>query len=530
MTSESQLEVGSLPSWVRVGRRLEAYYWLVFLAFGGVAILSNVIVAIRHLGSRYHHNHVTGAWTALTWYAANGELYPPLVDDGFYGGTRFAPLSILANVAAAEVTGEYFVSSKLVSLVAVSAMLVVIYLVIVKGGAPRSVALFLVGGILFTSPGFIAFSSPFRGDPAPIVLQLGALVIAAQGERRTTRRVIAAAALCAVAVFFKVTAGFAVIAIGLVLLAQDRKQLAYFCATWATIVILGGVAFDAATDGRMTENLFGVTTSNIGGMKSVLGTPGKLSYLMIDTALSAYVSVPIVMLGIVRSLNLRRITIFQLAWLASFLIILVLLTDSGVSFNHLLSFIVMTAVCIGEVWVRMKPTDPRALYPRRAMMAGVVGWMMLADFDRNVADDLRMSLHPVPEQYDPELRHELVKPGMKVLSEEPSLMVANGMRPVIVDAWMITKIARTRPEVQQELIDRITGQEFDRIILLVAPDVPYAKHWYSHHFGWSVIDAILASYDRVIEKDGFLVYERKPRAPPPPAEAPPDEAPPSPSE
>ncbi len=518
MTSQNQIAVESLPGWVRIGRRVEGYYWIALMLFGSVALASNLFVAIRHLSTRYHMNHVTGAWTALTWYATHGQLYPPLVEDGFYGGTRFAPLSILANTIAAEATGEYFVSSKIVSLVTMVAMLIVVYLVIVKRGAPRSVAVFLVGGIVLTSPGFVAVTSPFRGDPAPIVLQLAALVLAAQGKDRTTRRVIAAAALCALAVFFKVTAGFAVIAIGLVLLAQDRRQLAYFCATWFAIVVVGGFLFDVATDGRMTENLFGVTTSNIGGVSMLLRSPGKLSYLMNDTALSAFIGVPIVLLGIVRSLNLRRITIFQLAWLASFAIILILLTDSGVSFNHLLAFIVMTAVCIGEVWVRADPGDAQSLYPQRALMAAVVGWMMLADFDRNVADDLRMSLEPIGEQHDMALMHDLVKPGMKVLSEEPSLMVANGMRPVLVDAWMITKIARTRPEVQQELIDRVTAREFDRIILLVAPNVPYAQHWYSHHFGWIVIDAIRANYRRVQEIQGFQVYERRPVDAPSPTE------------
>lgn len=504
--------ITTLPARVRVVQRVqELYPWLLAL-IGGVAIASNLFVAFRHLGTRYHLNHVASAWQALTWYAANGELYPPLFEGGFYGGTRFAPLSILLNTIAAKISSELFTSTKVVALLAMGAVLVSLYLLIVKRGAPRAVAFFLAGGIVLTEPGFYAMTSPFRGDPAPIVLQLAALMLVAKGDTRTTRRVVIASALCATAVFFKLTAGFAVIAIGLLLLAQDRRQLGYFCVTWFGLVIALGLFFHFVTDGRMTENLFGVATSDLGGARSIFGVPGTINYLLHASTALTGIGVPIVLVAILRSLGRQRITLLQLAWLASLAILFVLFTDSGVAFNHLLAFEVTTAACIGELWADLAAPADGFDVPR-LVMAGVLAFVAYGDFDRHVADDLRMSMRATAPEHDFAAVDDLVRPGMKVLSEEPSLVIAKDMRPVVVDAWMITKIAKSQPEAQTALIDRVKAREFDRVILLDDPAAESAKAWYSHHFGWSVVDAIVDNYALTEVRFGLRVYDRKGASP-----------------
>ncbi len=500
--------ITTLPAGVRVVRRVQELYLWGLALIGGVGVASSVFVGLRHLGSRYHLNHVASAWQALTWYAANGELYPPLFEDGFYGGTRFAPLSILLNTVAAKISGELFTSTKVVALLAMAAVIVGLYLLIVQRGAPRAVAFFLAGGVVLTEPGFYAMTSPFRGDPAPIVLQLAALMLVAKGGTRTTRRVVIASVLCAIAVFFKLTAGFAVIAIGLVLLVQDRRQLAYFCVTWFGLVFALGSFFHIVTDGGMTENLFGVATSDLGGARSIFGAPGTINYLLHASSALTGIGVPIVLVAILRSLGRQRITLLQLAWLASLAILVVLFTDSGVAFNHLLAFEVTTAACIGELWADLaEPAD--GFDVPRVVMAGVLAFVAYGDFDRHVSDDLRMSMRALAPEHDFAAVDDLVRPGMKVLSEEPSLLIAQDMRPVLVDAWMITKIAKSQPEAQTALVDRVKAREFDRVILLADPASEASRAWYSHHFGWSVVDAILENYALTEVRVGLRVYERK---------------------
>ena len=492
---------------VKIDRALRLY-GPALVVFGSLIAIANMIVAFRHIGTRYHLNHVSGAWTALTWYTTKGFLYPPLYEDGFYGGTRFAPLSILVNAGAAMLTGELFVSSKIVAIIMATAMVVAVYAVIRRIGAPRAVAFVVSVSILATEPGFAAFTSPFRGDPAPIVLQLIALTIVAHGPRRTMKRVVVASAICAIAVFFKMTAGFAVIAIGLFLLVHDRRQLAAFCVTWFGIVLVLGLFFHVITDGRMVDNLFGVTTSNLGGPLTLLHSPGKLNYLLNVSAGYTLVGFPLVLISIVRSLRHRRISMFQVAWLVSCAILCFLLTDSGVSINHMLAFIALTAVALGEFWVALAPGDD-VLSIDRGMMLAVVCWLVIGDADRHVVDDLRMSLGPLPPQFEMSMLDELASPEAHVLSEEPSAIVMDDKRPVVLDAWMVTKIAKTRPGAAEALKKRVEAQEFDRILLLVGLDEFIAAQWYTQHFGWDVIRAIQLHYREVDSRYGFHIWERR---------------------
>ena len=58
-----------------------------------------------------------GTWIALSDYANQGQLYPPIYDEETrrYGGTVFMPVGILLRSFAANLTGEGLISAKLLS-------------------------------------------------------------------------------------------------------------------------------------------------------------------------------------------------------------------------------------------------------------------------------------------------------------------------------------------------------------------------------------------------------------------------------
>ena len=76
-----------------IAKRAEVWSSHLLFAIGALALVSNLYVAIAHLSDRYHVSHASGTWLALTWSAQETFFYPPLFDAGFYGGTRYAPLS-----------------------------------------------------------------------------------------------------------------------------------------------------------------------------------------------------------------------------------------------------------------------------------------------------------------------------------------------------------------------------------------------------------------------------------------------------
>jgi hypothetical protein len=96
---------GRRPRWLNVAVTVLAV----------VALVAVVFIAVVHAADRYAVDHASGARIALARYATEGTLYPPLVGDGRFGGTRFMPLPILVHAAAARATGEYLESGKAVA-------------------------------------------------------------------------------------------------------------------------------------------------------------------------------------------------------------------------------------------------------------------------------------------------------------------------------------------------------------------------------------------------------------------------------
>jgi hypothetical protein len=82
-----------------------------------------------------------GPWTGLSLYASNGVYYPRLFDGQHFGGTRYMPLQFLLYAAASKVTGEQFVSAKIVVALIAACVLVVVYATLRRLGCSRLVAL-----------------------------------------------------------------------------------------------------------------------------------------------------------------------------------------------------------------------------------------------------------------------------------------------------------------------------------------------------------------------------------------------------
>ena len=107
------------------------------------AIMVCFILAV-HVDDRYDVDHASGARIALARYASDGVLYPPLAEDGHFGGTRFMPLPIMLHAAASKVTGEFVMSGKLLSILTMIAVLAVVHRVVRREGCPRSLSAGLV--------------------------------------------------------------------------------------------------------------------------------------------------------------------------------------------------------------------------------------------------------------------------------------------------------------------------------------------------------------------------------------------------
>ena len=487
--------------------RLTRVLTLAFLGMSALIILSWLVTAIAHVDDGYAVDHVAGTWMALAASANSGTLYPPLYDGHFFGGTRFMPVPILLQAAAARVSGEYLVSAKVLSYVLAASLLVLVFVLIRKTRCPAPVALMLTSTLLVTGTGLSAGTS-VRNDTLPVILQLGAIALVARSTRRLS--VTAAGLLCAIALLSKLSAVWAPVAIGLWLVKRDRRALAEFAASFLAPLAVGFGVFEAVSDGRMAENVFGLAVTGADRIGSLHDELTRLRLIAKEGLGWLGLLCVFATFGTLRAARRRQLTLYQVSFVCALPVTGVVLLDPGAFINHLLDLQVLSVVVVGEVWSRSSLRAGGLSLLSVAMAAALLA-ASAAAYRQNVAihSDVRALLHRETEPRDrvPRLAGE-VGTGESILSEDPYIPVSRGERPVVLDPFMLWSIARKHPEWRRDLVRRIENHEFDKVILFYQP--ADALLWYRRvHFGAEIIHAIETSYRPAKHVDGYWIYVPK---------------------
>jgi hypothetical protein len=189
-----------------------------------------LLLAVAHVDDRYGVDHVSGSWLGLAAAARDGVLYPPLFDDGFYGGTRWMPLPFLLYALSDLVTGDLLAGAKAVGYTAAAAVLALVVLACRRRGAPWAAALALGAAVAASRAGTTVFLG-IRGDAVSLALGLGAAAVL---ERRETERGAAVAGLlCALALLAKLSAVWAPVAIVAWQLGRSWRRAAVAAGSFA---------------------------------------------------------------------------------------------------------------------------------------------------------------------------------------------------------------------------------------------------------------------------------------------------------
>jgi hypothetical protein len=97
-----------------------------------------------------------------------------------------------------------------------------------------------------------------------------------------------------------------------------------------------------------------------------------------------------------------------------------------------------------------------------------------------------------------------------VLSEDPYVPISLGQTPVVLDPFMLPRLADKYPDAIPDLVERIEAHEFD-VVVLVQPLEPVDRAWWSDlDLGIDVARAISREYGFVGRMQGYYLYE--PRA------------------
>ena len=488
---------------------LRAPRWLAWALVGVAALVfaAWLFLAVAHVDDRFQLDHVSGARMALARYFDEGTLYPELYEDGFYGGTRYMPVPIVLHGFLAELTGEYLLSGKLLSYAAMIGLLAAMFVLLRRQGSPVPIALALPALVLTTQTG-LAAGMDIRGDALPLLLQVLAVGILAGTARPAPT--VAAAALAAIALLSKTSAVWAPVAIAIWLVGRDRRRLAVFLVAYAGIAGSLVVLFTILTQGRMLENVIGLSTSGITGLRTVLLTPYRFVHLIVDVSATAWAVVPLVALAVWISLRRRSASIYVLSLVCALVVTLVVLIDAGTGWNQLIDLVVLSALVIGELVAGVRDDssglDRDAGRTVSSIVALTLLWVTLTGFVVTlVPPALETARGEVT--YDAEPLAGLGDTRISVLSEDPYVPISLGQTPVVLDPFMLPRLADRYPDAIPDLVERIEAHEFD-VVVLVQPLEPVDRPWWSDlDLGIDVARAISREYGFAGRMQGYYLYE-----------------------
>jgi Glycosyltransferase family 87 len=468
----------------------------LWIAAGAVVAGWLTLVAL-HLRDDYRVGHVQGVWIAAAEDARAGQWYPPLFDGEHYAGTRYMPLPILLNALAAGIVGDPWVGGKLLAALLTAILLVLIIYVSRRCSCDWALAIALPAAVVATDVGLQAGTTT-GGDVLPVVLQLGAVAVAMRGRDRSTMMI--AGGLAGLAMASKLTGIWGLMAIATWLAAQRqwRPAMVFAGASVGTAAVILG-AVQLATRGGLSQHLLAFSIAGVHGGFSVFRAPNQVLYNLLGHASATVVLLPLAVVGALLSTGWRHLSVIHFALGYSLLLLLVVYTDIGTGSNQLLDLAVLIALAFGHLAGRAASLDPRLRQTVALAMMVTVLWATSLDLVRTVGFDLRGAV-AVLESGQPAVRAatavaNIARPDEQVLAEDPSIYVALGRRPLIMDPFMLARLDRSHPEWIDPLVSKIVDRRFDLVVLAVPLENRSLDYWWTdYHFGPRVAGALRKSY------------------------------------
>jgi hypothetical protein len=492
------------------GRRALALADAALAAAGLVVFLSYAVVAVAHRNDRYQVNFVSGVYAALAAHLNEGTFYPELYDGEHFGGTRYMPLPFVLHAGVARLTGEYLLSGKLLAYALTAVLCLQLFVILRRLGCGPGAALALASLVLANEPGFLA-ATTIRGDLLPVVLQLGAVMVACANP--SLRRAALAGVLCALAVLSKQSAGWAFLALLCYYLPRRRRHAAVFVAAWLGALVPALAACQVLSGGRMLDNLTAFSGSGVGGPQSLLAPLLLLWRVGRGGVLLAFL-VPALALECVAAVRGRRLGVHHHCLFACLLVLLVIYSDSETNMNHLLDLVVVAIPVAGCLWAAL-PAAGAAAGGLRLGLGLAVAWVAYTAWANTMVFEtltaarlLREGRASVGHPAKP--LAGLVGDDEKFLSEDPWVAIARRQKPRVLDPYSLGRFTESRPELAAELVRRVEAREFTRIILCrrLGEASPHDRRaWEDRHFGRPVVRSIRAHYRLRAQAEGFYVYE-----------------------
>ena len=484
---------------------------IVSAAVGVAVLCAWAVLAAGHASDLFRINWVSGVWLALAQAAADGTLYPPVFDGEHFGGTRYMPLAILLTAGVDTVVGNTLLAAKLVTYGACVALGLLVFTVLGRERVAIGPRLLLLAAVAVSLP---SVTLGVRGEVLPVLFQLAAVAVVARYESRRSAGV--AGLLAGLALLAKLNAVWGLAAIVIWLVARQRRRLVPFGLGFLATVGIGVLVTTVISDGRFLDNVTEVvflgSTSLGTTVRYATGIAGSPPWkLLVYLGAAGAVLVTLAIIRFAVAAGRRRLTVYDLCLPCVVATTLVTFLDAGTAENHVFDLLVVSAVCAGLLIGSSSPLD---LADRRSLEVAVVvllGWTTIVAFQSSFRQGAIDVIRGREDEYSTSSLQQLDSSG-EILSEDATVPVVLGRRPVILDAYLFLRLGQRHPEWVAQLVERIDAHDFDRIFLTRRID-DSTRAWYEDaNLGPDVLAAITRSYRYSEEVADLAVYIPKPRS------------------
>jgi hypothetical protein len=460
--------------------------------------------AIISIGSGLYLNLGSGVWLALARDTSVGVFYRPLWNGVEYGGTRYFPMLFVAIAALMRAGIPVVAAGVTLSMLGLAAMTAAVFVLLKRLAVPPPLA--TLGAALATAPYFVhqtAFA--VRCEPIAAAFAISGLAVLAPLEKRpdSATRELLAAVLFICAFLTKITCVYAPAAATLALLFAGRRWAAIrVAAMTAAGAIVAVLAINVTSGGRALESFraCALAGSTVSSLLSPLTVFRSLELIATSHLLTVVFLLATIALVFAWRTERRLPSLYLLGAAA---ITGVIFTSPGtILTSHILDAYVAAIVLVTAI------TAAQSGPLRRAGEAALIVLTFWAAMQNGVVVGKLTKQNTVRKSVDAhrELLVALNDCGGSIVSESPLIPVFAGQRPVVLDPFAFRVVAMNRPDIGNDLTQRLRRREFRCVLLEQDPAIPGGHAWYSNvNLTDSVRDAILESYryDRTVAGERF---------------------------
>ena len=454
-----------------------------------LAIVLLVLVAFRCVAqlTTVTPNHITGIWVSLSQYLDQGWFYPPLESNGCYAGTRYMPVVFVTTSLIAPLTKSYLLAAKLTAVLWSLALLALVFISVRRIVGNRCEAFIMTIALLAMPEVREAIMAPHQEAPS-ITLTLAGLIIVSRSITR--RHILLASLLFAAAFLTKWSALAGVAGAFLYLIVRHRKEALWLACGTGVFIAIGLVFIQWTSGGRFLENFQALGSGGMTG-DSILNAPHRMVYALTQDALSRSALFISALLNVMWRVSQRDVGLMDCYFVMSMASLQVILASPGTERNHMLEPEVASLLIVAGM---------ARLVALRIVLLIVIGIGISVVISKNPADGIPMSESDVRRCF---------RDDSNVLSEDASVPILLGQRPVVMDAFAYRLMAEKGIVDPKVLAERIKNHEFDAIVFRFHPERPGAL-CPRFHFGPLVTDAILRYYHDTSDVGPWSVYTPKP--------------------